>query len=137
MKLKKKNWTESWASTCTRTWSGFEPTTLWLSRPFQVMDSSKFYSFENKNCCQITCINIAEIVKLCLFQVNEAEVERLESELEHQQTAAFYNELEQHSKHLQKKLKSSISKSKWGNWFIFILGKGHPGEVGAVHKTLE
>ncbi|XP_064644580.1 uncharacterized protein LOC135498275 isoform X2 [Lineus longissimus] len=46
------------------------------------------------------------------LKVNEAEVERLESELEHQQTAAVYNDLEQRAKHLQKKLKTSISRSK-------------------------
>ena len=45
-------------------------------------------------------------------QVNETETERLDSELEHQQTASLFNEAEQLVKVLQKDLKRTIAKSR-------------------------
>lgn len=45
-------------------------------------------------------------------QVNDAEKERLESEVEHKQTAFYFNEIEKEFKYLQKELRRPIAKSK-------------------------
>ncbi len=50
---------------------------------------------------------------LDLFQVNDAEVERIESEAEHQRTAFLFNAAEQKVKQLQRQLRRNINKSKW------------------------
>ena len=49
---------------------------------------------------------------IVLLQVNDAEKERYESQLEHQTTAAVFNEEEQMVNELQKNLKRSIMKSR-------------------------
>ena len=46
------------------------------------------------------------------LKVNEAEQERLESEIEHRKTTRVYEEYEQRVKELQKELKRSITKSR-------------------------
>ena len=45
--------------------------------------------------------------------MNEAEIEIMESELEHQKMTYFFNESEQKVKKLQREFKRAISKSRW------------------------
>ena len=50
-------------------------------------------------------------------QVNEAETERLESEVAHRDTAAVFNEAEQLAHTLHKELKRNITKSRYAIFF--------------------
>ncbi|XP_074658838.1 uncharacterized protein LOC141911719 isoform X2 [Tubulanus polymorphus] len=53
-----------------------------------------------------------EMLNHATMKVNEAEIERIDSELEHQRTATLFNNAEQNVKHLHKELKRSIQKSR-------------------------
>lgn len=55
----------------------------------------------------------------------EAEQARTRSEAEHRKTAAYYNSCISHMRQLEKKLKRSINKSRFGLPFSFLRAEAH------------
>ncbi len=63
--------------------------------------------------CELRCDESSLIMLITVpLQVNDAERERYESEVEHCQTAQMFNEAEQQVQRMEKDLKRSIAKSR-------------------------
>jgi hypothetical protein len=83
------------------------------NQPFEPAWQEMLNHSTMKVCLQLTTKQFSIKLNITFPQkVNDAEQERLESEVEHKRTAFVFNEAEKHVHQLQKELKRSISKSK-------------------------